>query len=294
MMPARLAQRQTGPWQRELDAFVRAFAGAFLFGVPSLYTLETWELGSQLEPRPLLAFVALALVAGLGLAYFAGFKLEQPSLAASVEQSVEALAVSVVSALAVLLALNRITPADPLSEIVGKLTVQVVPLAMGVAVANALFSPGRTHGWERGEQERRRRAPVGVWRATVGDLAATVAGGALIGFSIAPTEEIQRLAGGLTLGHQLGLVGLSLACTHAIVFASGFDPERRLPRPRGIFRHPTSETVAAYLVSLLVAFGALCLFGRLSPETPLAFALAQVLVLGLPTAIGGAAGRLVA
>jgi uncharacterized membrane protein len=50
----------------------------------------------------------------------------------------------------------------------------------------------------------------------------------------------------------------------------------------------------AYLISLLVACAALFLFDRLDAGASLAYELTQILVLALPTAVGGAAGPLVA
>lgn len=31
---------EPGPWQKEMGDFVRAFSGAYLFGIPLLYTME--------------------------------------------------------------------------------------------------------------------------------------------------------------------------------------------------------------------------------------------------------------
>jgi hypothetical protein len=67
--------QQQGPWQRELDAFMRAFSGAFLFGIPSLYTLETWDLGTFTDPPKLLGLLGIALLASLALAHLSGFRL---------------------------------------------------------------------------------------------------------------------------------------------------------------------------------------------------------------------------
>ena len=101
------------------------------------------------------------------------------------------------------------------------------------------------------------------------------------------------LASELTPGHELALIGLSLVLTYAIVFASGFDPRQRHPKSHGLFRTPASETAMAYLVSLVVALGALYLFDQVDLQQPARYVLSQTLVLGLPAAIGGAAGRVV-
>ncbi len=62
---------------------------------------------------------------------------------------------------------------------------------------------------------------------------------------------------------------------------------------RGPFQSPLTETVLAYLLSLLVALLALALFDQIEWGDPLGEMVTMVLVLGLPAAVGGAAGRLV-
>ena len=99
------------------------------------------------------------------------------------------------------------------------------------------------------------------------------------------------LAAGLNLQHLLALVGLSLAISYGIVFASGFDPRSSGAARRGVFQRPITETTLAYVVSLAVSLGALYLLHRVGPEDPLYYVVEQTLVLGLPASIGGAAGR---
>jgi len=120
-----------------------------------------------------------------------------------------------------------------------------------------------------------------------------MAGGILVGFNIAPTEEIRLLAAEMTTGHLMGLMLFSIVVTYAIVFESGFSPDVRRPEEQGFLQDPVSETAMAYALSLVVALGALSLFNEADVADPIASLVSQTLVLGLPTAIGGAAGRLV-
>lgn len=79
--------------------------------------------------------------------------------------------------------------------------------------------------------------------------------------------------------------------TYAIVFVSGFDRRRRGRQSPGPFQRPITETALAYVISLGVALGILYLFGRVQPGSEqLGSILSLTLVLGLPTAVGGAAG----
>lgn len=278
----------TGGWGREIKDFARAFSGAYIFGIPLLFTMEMWWLGEYAALWKLLAFLLVALAANFGFSYAAGFKRET-SLGSALQQAVEALAVGIVAATVMLLVLNRIQPGDPLDTIAGTIVIQAVPLSIGASVANEIF--GR-----RGERQRQaedhgnsNEAGLKPWQELFSDLGATVIGGIFVGFSIAPTEEIPMLAAELDFGHLLALIGLSLLVSYASVFASGFDGAI----PEGPFQKPLTETTLAYVVSLLVAGASLYFFNQIEPGDSLRAVVAQTLVLGLPTTIGGAAGRLV-
>ena len=273
-----------GPWAQELTAFTRAFAGAYLFGMPFLFTMEVWWIGIAAERGKLLGFLGLALVANVGLTHVAGFK-EPRGLGTTLDQAVDVLAVGVVAAAATLLVLNRIGPGVPLETALGKVVAQAVPFSIGASVALAIFHPRDGEGRAADDAG----GPGGAWRDFFSDVGGTAIGGVFVGWAIAPTEEVPMLAAELGVGHLLAVVGFSLLVGYAIVFASGFDQ-----RPgRGLFQRPSTETALAYLVSLLIAGVTLFFFDQIAPGDPPRFVLAQILVLGLPTTAGGAAGRLV-
>ncbi len=301
--------REAVGMREELVDLVRALSGAFLFAIPLLFTMEMWWLGTYISTWRMLALLAIAFLANLGLARAAGFKRKDPD-SRNVDQALDALAVGVVASLVVLLALNQLSLDEPLGSILGKIVIQVVPLSLGASVANVIFARGASRTGDEGEEgkeEDRRSGPDGdttetggevdqpkkesAWTATVRDVGATATGAVFLGFSVAPTDEIPMLAGGLSTGHLLALVALTLAITYAIVFASGFDSERGAAA--GPFQSPANETALAYAVSLLISFGAILLFGHATLSDPLGLLLMETVVLGMPTAIGGAAGRLV-
>ncbi|HEX2514424.1 MAG TPA: DUF2391 family protein, partial [Chloroflexota bacterium] len=142
-------------WRQEASDFVRALSGAFLFGTPLLFTMEMWELGVTVAPWRLLLFLLLALLASAGLAYSTGFRHQEgrPSVMGSLEEAVDAVAVGAVASVCVLLALNRINLGDPLGGAAGKVAVQTVPLALGAAVANAVFARGGRRGDSEDDSE---------------------------------------------------------------------------------------------------------------------------------------------
>lgn len=286
---SRMAERERAhSWREELDDYLRAFGSAFLFGVPLLYTLEMWDLGASLQAPRLLTLLVLAFGLNTVLSYFGGIH-QGHTLRASLEGALDALAVGVLAALAVLLILNRIHLDDPLTAVVGRVAVQSVPLSLGASIANALFSQRSGNDPEAGEQEQKPSA----WRVTFNDVGATMAGGLFVGFSIAPTDEVWLIASELRLGHQLALIAFSLLITYLIVFESAFSARRVKSDNEVLFQQPFTETVMAYATSLLLSGIILVLLQQLSLADPFAHSLNKVLVLGLPVTIGGAAGRLV-
>jgi putative integral membrane protein (TIGR02587 family) len=117
-------------------------------------------------------------------------------------------------------------------------------------------------------------------------------GATVIAFSIAPTDEVPTIAAALTGPWLVALVLASLALSYVIVFEANFGVQaRRRTRP-GVIPSPLTETVLAYVLSLLMAALMLWLFQQIRPGDPPRQWLAYVLVLGLPATIGGAAGRL--
>jgi len=281
-------------WPLELQAVVRGAAGGFLFGVPLLYTVEVWSIGSSTGAWWLLAVLGATLLVAWLLTQVEGFRqtLSLHPLEAVME-SVEAVGIGVVCAAVALVLLRRITLDTPLAEALGKLVFEAVPFSVGVALARSTFQGRR-------DRDRRTTAPLSrhfasptlaTVRDALVDLDATLIGTVLIAFSIAPTEEVPLIASSLPSLWLLLIMASSLGLSYAIVFASGFaDRSERLQR--GLLFSPITETLAAYLVALLISVIMLVLFQQLNLNDPWPEWLGNTLVLGLPASIGGAAGRI--
>jgi putative integral membrane protein (TIGR02587 family) len=80
--------------------------------------------------------------------------------------------------------------------------------------------------------------------------------------------------------------------SYVIVFAAGFTNQQQRHQQQGIFQRPLSETIAAYLVSLVAAVVMLFFFQKVQFGDPWQIWLNHSILLGLPAAVGGAAGRL--
>lgn len=127
---------------------------------------------------------------------------------------------------------------------------------------------------------------------TLADIGATLIGAMIIAFNIAPTDEIPMLAAAISPPWQLAIIAASLLISYGIVFVAGFTYQAKRHQQRGFFQRPLSETVMAYLVSLVASAFMLFFFHKLSFDDPWSVWLGYTLVLGLPATVGGAAGRL--
>ncbi|MGB3756195.1 MAG: DUF2391 family protein, partial [Rivularia sp. (in: cyanobacteria)] len=90
----------------------------------------------------------------------------------------------------------------------------------------------------------------------------------------------------------LAIIATSVLISYAIVFQAGFSAQEKRRKHKGIFQQPFSETMICYLVSLIAAALMLWFFQKLSWNDPWTIWLEHSIILGLPTTIGGAAGRL--
>lgn len=282
-------------WLAELQDLMRAGAGAFLFGIPLLYTVEVWSIGSSTHPTRLLGVMAATLLLVWLLTQVEGFRqaIALKPLGAILE-SIEAVGIGLICAAIALLLLRRVTLETPLSETLGKLIFEGVPFSVGVALARSILSQERARNRNRRKIYRSRRyasPSLQTLRDTLGDLDATLIGAILIAFSVAPTEEIPILAASLPPLWLLLIMAASLLLSYGIVFASGFT-DRSERRERGLLLSPETETLVAYLMALIASMLMLVFFQQLSPQDPWQEWLSNIIVLGLPAAIGGAAGRI--
>ena len=118
--------------RRFLRGLGRAFAGAILFGLPLLMTMEMWWLGFTL-PAPRLAVLLVVLFPVLVLlSWHAGF---EPTFSwkNDVVDALVAYAVGFVASAAVLGLLGLVDRTMEAREVIGKIALQAVPASIGTA-----------------------------------------------------------------------------------------------------------------------------------------------------------------
>lgn len=284
-------------WSDQFDDIVRGVSGGFLFGIPLLYTMEVWWIGSQTPAPVMLSILATTFAVVFLLNRTEGFrKTQSMQLIDTLMDSVEVLAIGIVCATLLLMLLGEIHLDTSLEESLGKLILESVPFALGAALSRAFLSGDRwsfTDNEDSNDQgNREKKAKKPEINATLADIGATLIGATIIAFNIAPTDEVPMLDASASPPWLLAIIAASLIISYGIVFQAGFTTQKKRRQQQGIFQRPISETVASYLVSLIAAAFMLFFFNRLSVNDPWTIWLSYTIILGLPASIGGAAGRI--
>lgn len=278
-------------WQAELLNLLRGASGGFLFGLPLLYTVEVWWIGSSTTP----AWMLLAL----GITFFVIYLLNQSEgfrssldiqLIDALMETVEAMAIGIICALIALILLCRITFDTPLNEALGKLVFECIPFSIGVALARSSLRGDRV---PRTVKKARRLPQNSIFKALLADIDATLIGSLIVAFSISPTEEVSLLSASISPLWLLLIILASLVISYCIVFVAGLTNQTERRQQKGLLQRPINETLICYLVCLLASALMLWFFQQLSWDDPWQEWLSDTLILGLPATIGGAAGRLV-
>lgn len=278
-------------WSTQLYNLIRGVSGAFLFGIPLLYTMEVWWIGSQLSPPVMLAILFTTFIVVFLLNRTAGFrKTKHQQFFYTVIDSIEAIAIGIICASLLLILLREIQVGTSLNEALGKLILESVPFSLGAALADGFLS-GDRWSFSDSDNDSQKNEPDQL-NATISDIGATLIGAIIIAFNIAPTDEIPMLNAAASPPELLAIIAASLLISYIIVFASGFTTQQKRQQQQGIFQRPISETVASYLVSLIAAALMLFFFKRLTFEDPWMLWLSYTIILGLPASVGGAAGRI--
>lgn len=260
----------------------RAGAGAILFGLPLLMTMEMWSIGLYVEPLRLLLFIAFNFAVLVVLSRFGGFE-PTATLTEDILDALAAYAVGIICSAVVLAVFGLLTPQMPFGEAVGMVAIQCVPASFGAMIARKQLGSG-----EEDDDEERAARLAGYG----GQLFLMLAGALFLAFNVAPTEEMVLIAFKMSAAQGLILMAASLLLLHLLVFRVGFPGQEEAPEGYGVLRRFLVYTVPGYAIALLVSLYVLWTFGRCDGSEITVIA-NTVVVLGFPAAIGAAIARLV-
>jgi putative integral membrane protein (TIGR02587 family) len=278
--PAEIIVRH-GPTPREFwIGLGRAFAGALIFAVPVLMTMEAWALGFHLHPLRLALLLAFTLPMLVLLHKYGGFR-QTVVLRDRIADAFVAILVAAVAATAVLFVFGIVTVEMPLREVIGKIAVQVVPGGLGASLARAQLGPSTL------EEEEEIPEP-----GYAGELFLMVVGALFLSVNIAPTEEVVLIAYKMDPWQEIVLVLITIALMHAFVYEFEFRGTHSPEPGAGFLSIFFRYSIAGYVLVMLVNLYILWTFGR-TDGAGFSETLSAVVVLSFPGALGAAVARLI-
>lgn len=283
--------------ERSLQEYLRGIAGGLLFSLPLLYTMEVWWAGFTMPPLRMLIYVLATFSLLLGYNRYAGLRRDASPVEVAID-SVEEMGLGLIIAAGVLWLLGQIASDMTLNEIVGKIIVEAMTVAIGVSIGTAQLGGGE--GNEEGDTGMENEAPqssscpVPFLAEEDGDfggqLALALCGAVLFAANVAPTEEIIMIATETSSEKLLGLALLSMLIGALILFYSDFSSTQRFTKTRGI-KTVVFGAVVTYAIALVASAAILWFFGRFDGMS-LITCLSETVVLGLAATLGASAGRL--
>ena len=289
--PRRRARKQTGPCESpatSLRQLVRGIAGGLLLGLPPLFTMEMWFHGFLLDSWKLVVLIAFTFVIVVGYSAFCGFRRERTWTDLIID-SIETMGVAAVVAALALWLLGRIHPGTGLRDAIGKIGLQMIPISLGVSLAGAQLADPEDRGEEAADFGTSMNRSVNI--GPYGRFFVVLGAALFLALNIAPTEETIFLAVGASWWLLVLIVFASMLMSYAIVFYADFRGGRGRAVGDSPLDHPLTETIVAYALSLLVSVLLLWSFGFTEGKTVFLI-VAQTVLLGVVSAFGGAAGRL--
>ncbi len=284
---------QRSPWRTEVRHLAHDMAGAFLFGMPFLYTMEVWWRGNTVGPLRMLAALALTYAALVIIERAAARRAERHvPWNRTLTEAAQALATGLVAGAVGLALIGYLGPDSGFHAAVGRVVMEGLPFSLGVGLADFLLGEKDEGSHGKGGRDGNRKATGGARRRVLLRAGGTALGATVIALTLAPTQEIPLIAVGLRPRHLLVMAAASLLISYLIVFASNFVSTEAREAHGGGFDAPLAETATAYLISLVMAAGMLWLYQLLGPGASFGQWASYVVVLGLPASVGGAAGRL--
>jgi putative integral membrane protein (TIGR02587 family) len=267
--------------RRYLGGLGRVFAGAILFSLPLLMTMEMWWLGFYLERTRLLVFVLVNFLVLVVLARISGFE-KTVGWFDDVMDAFAAYAVAAIWSLFILLLLGIVEPGEPIGVAIGKIALQSVPASFGAMLA------AKQLGFADTETREVKRERASYW----GQLFLMLAGALFLGFSVAPTEEMILISFLMSPVQSMMLIVFSILLLHGLVYTVGLKGQEKPSGPTGFSSILLRFTITGYAIAALTALYLLWTFGRIEGTSPAQVA-AMVAVLAFPGAIGAALARLV-
>lgn len=272
---------------RSLREYARGVVGGLLFSLPLLYTMEVWWAGFVSRPALLLLYLGTGFLLLFGYNRYAGLHQDASWWEVGFE-AVEELGLGLLVAAGILWLIGQIDGTMPAHEIMGKVVVEAVTVAIGISVGSAQLGGGNK-GEDQGMSGKGgdRDRPLSM----AGQIVLALCGAVLFASNVAPTEEIVLIALESTRWQVVGLAVLSFALAGTVLFYSDFKGSDRVRAPQDGLGTMLLRTSLNYAVALAAAAFLLWFFGRFDGASA-QVVVAHIVALGVAASLGASAGRI--
>ncbi|MDN3725406.1 TIGR02587 family membrane protein [Aequorivita sp. SDUM287046] len=278
-----------------LKEYGRGIAGGLLFSLPMLYTMELWWTGFLAAPLHLLIYLAVGIFLLMMYSHYVGLSSDT-SLLACFTEALEELGLGIVVSVIILYITGRIVPEMPYSEIIGKVVVESVTVAIGISIGKAQLSDNNNSDkQEESDEEDSGKLedlnPNQRKRYLVRSINLALCGSLIVAANVAPTEEVVLIALE-SAPFKLMLIAItSLAIGAAILYHINFKGSQDDILHRDSITEIIAGTAIMYALALITSAFMLWFFGRFD-NLSLPGIIAETVVLGFPAILGASAGRL--
>lgn len=277
------------PLKHELTDLAKGSAGAFLFGLPLLYTMEVWFQGKSHSNYFFMTFLFLMIGANMLFAYIAGFHHHRSqNIRDAFLEGVSSCGLGILLATIILWLIGAIHSFQ--TEDLGIILFEGLLMSLGVSFANYKFHSVF-------DQRAKIHLPMGLLLkapregAFIREIAAAVTGAIIFSMNMAPTEEIILIATRISNFKLILLLILEIWVTHLILNVAGNKPLFLSHRP--FYKRPWIHSIMTQAIGLAVALFLYMIGGFGQPIPGSSILLSIIVVLGLPATIGAAAGRII-
>ncbi|HCD82660.1 MAG TPA: TIGR02587 family membrane protein, partial [Agrobacterium sp.] len=197
-----------------LIGLARGTAGALLFALPMLMTMEMWFLGLYINSWRLLLLCILNLPLLFLLARRIGFE-NIHSRTQALRDAITAYGLGIAVSAAVLLLFGILNDQLTTSNLIAKIALQSVPASIGALL-------GRSQLGEHSDTEDEEDGEYSGETGYLHELFMMMVGALFLSLNVAPTEEMILIAYKVTPYHILALCLVSIAIMHGFVYALHF------------------------------------------------------------------------
>lgn len=269
---------------RFLMGLARGVAGALLFALPMLMTMEMWFLGFYMGRDRLLLLMLLNIPLLVVLAHRIGFE-RTVSWREAARDATVAYGIGIVSSALILTVFGLLKGDMPGTEIVGKIALQAVPASIGAMLGRSQLAGDADDDDDEDE-------PREMQTTYLGELFLMAVGALFLSLNVAPTEEMIVIAYKMTHWHALVLMMLSIALMHGFVYAVSFEGGHELSPDTPWWHAFVRFTMPGFVIALSISLYVLWSFERVD-DTSAVNILISVIVLAFPASLGAAAARLI-